>query len=138
MVDIENNKEELHWFWKITSKWYFFPIFYVFLAFIVAFISAIKDKNLSQIWEFSLYSLVWMPNGLNYYPQYFDIKLEYNGSIFSLIFFGVSLSIIIIIQFFKIKYKKILKPFIIVLLILFILAFSGCVASLDSVLSTSL
>ncbi len=27
-----NNPENIHWFWRLTTKWWFFPVFYVMVA----------------------------------------------------------------------------------------------------------
>lgn len=60
---------QLHWFWRLTTKWWFFPVFYISLSLITFFLSILFIKfnhPLSFAIETSLITLFMMPNGLVY------------------------------------------------------------------------
>ena len=64
---------QLHWFWRLTTKWWFFPVFYGFLILVSSLLFALTSKNpfsfsheLGAAFDFSL---VLMPTGLGYYIQ---------------------------------------------------------------------
>ena len=66
----KESDEQLHWFWELTTKWWFFPVFYIFLIFILMILWAYLSTNsFSLLGETFGPSLVMMPTGLGYYIQ---------------------------------------------------------------------
>src|SRR3989344_8029154 len=66
------DESELHWFWRITSKPYFFILYYIILAFIIAVISNVTDDSIFNSLPLVFIIIVlFMPNGLIYLVLHF-------------------------------------------------------------------
>lgn len=136
---------ELYWFWRLTTKWYFFPAYYLILAFL--FIVTIYQKRLlelsitSILFEFLL-AIVYMPYGLIYLigiPKYgLNYRILSYGSakenmivIFNWILYFIIIALFIylsiLIYYYKRKKNIVLKWLIIALFLLVTLSFLGCV-----------
>ena len=125
MAELKQNPDDpqLHWFWKITTKWWFFPVFYVIIG--STFFIKNSPKNIIPL-HFLLF-LILAPSGILFYFNMFmtiqGLWLSYVVSFISYLF--------IIFSYFLIQYynskKKILKWLIIVLLFYIIISFVGCV-----------
>jgi len=125
---------QLHWFWKLTTKWWFFPVFYIILAMVYPIIvlnmekfqgsSNFKDAYLEVLGTV----IVFMPAGLSYYLTLIGLDEDFFATIMVFIFPVFAIGSIILIQLYKLKKKKILKWLIILILLLMILSFFGCIA----------
>ena len=133
-----NKDSELHWFWRLTTKWWFFPVFYTLFAMINAIIFAIKGQlTLSKGFSESFIpSLFLAPNGILYFlllPAWLFIydKQPLDPGLGFLSFpiaFIVDLFItfsIILIQYYFITKNKVLKAMIITNGLLFIISYLG-------------
>ena len=125
---------QLHWFWRLTTKWWFFPAFYVFLAFIFATIKAMDEVSsisFSEIFGGFVGALIYMPGGLVYWVHKLISTDDYVffAGILSYLFHPLVIILIIAIQYFKYKKNKIIKWLVITLFFLIVLAFSGCVTA---------
>lgn len=127
----KSDDSQLHWFWRITTRWYFFPLFYFFLVFILTIILGIVSKNFISNF---LLATFFMSDGLLYFVSIiFGIKEMYSGfadtfSTYFPIFFNVGMIIsIIVIVYYKLKRNITLKWLIIALILLILISFSGCV-----------
>ena len=108
----ENSKRKFSdWFWDITTRWYFFPVFYVLLALIL---SKESDGGI-------LYSLFLMPVGISYF-----IHLTPWNKNLPLFYYVIPIFSVIAIQYYRIKKKKVIKWLIITLLLYLLLNFYGC------------
>lgn len=119
-------KSKLDIFWNITSKWYFFPLLY--LSLVVTLILS-EPRN----FEFMFFIMYLMPNGIFYFVNLlsgYQIENESMVFIFPLIYFLLIIISISIIQYYKFKRKIILKWLILSILLLILLTFSGCIATL--------
>lgn len=134
-VKVQKSNRELHWFWKLTTKWWFFPILYLSLVLTFSVITSIKsftsgiNSMLRNTLGTFLYTLILMPGGLVYFLQklidptnFTDVAIS-----LSLIFHPFAILSIILIYYFRYKKKIILNWLILILLLLIILSFSGCV-----------
>lgn len=122
------SNENLHWFWKLTTKWWFFPVFYIALVFIFLAIKGKLIEGDDTIFNISML-LYLMPNGLFYFlgldigsGSFLPPRIRYFPPLFHTLF----IFSIIIIQYFKLKKNKILKWLIILLILLLLLSFFGC------------
>jgi len=137
------NTSEIHWFWRLTTKWYFFPSLYLILAIILSMLAIILKSNvfesqLSEIKDFPnalSFMLIFLGSGLiflilpsitsllevpRFMPDFFSWALVLISHIFII-------SSYFVIPYFWKKKKIILKKLIIVLLIFLLLNFSSCV-----------
>lgn len=126
----KSDDSQLHWFWKLTTKWWFFPLFYLFLAIFLVIIWKIKgsDKNFIPLF-FGL--IIMMPDGLlailnllRIIPK--NVFFSSLGLFFPYIFNALSILSIIVIVYYKNKKNQILKWLLLTLLILLLLSFIGC------------
>jgi len=147
---VQVDDSQLHWFWKLTTKWWFFPVFYVVLAFLatIQLLSINGKGTFSQFIDASAHIffliLVFMPTGLQFYLSkfYYKYYLAYYISpvpsarqmeLIMFTFDGFIIISIIMIQYFKLKKNITLKWLIITLIVLLLLAFFGCVADPEGV-----
>ncbi len=121
------NESELHWFWNLTSKWWFFPVFYVTITFLTYL--NVYDKNDYELWVFLLFLLL-LPAGLIFYIdtilQFFNLSdiVYWELPMLSALIFHIFLIIsIFFIFYFRSRKNKILKILIITLIILILLSF---------------
>lgn len=138
IINKKSDDSQLEWFWELTTKWWFFPVFYVFLTFLVTIIWKLKGHEDSFLGLFSALLLV-LPSGIIFILQFirtFGILSPFNGTfdqfinaasmVAPLIFLPFMLLSIIRIAYYKIKKGKILKWLIITLLLYLTLSFVGC------------
>ena len=129
-LKIEATDSKLGWFWGITTKWYFFPLFYLFLS-IVIYISRSYYNDVDK-YKIFYYTLFFMPNGLFYFTYILTGQKtpDVVGLFFPDFYFGFLLILIIIMQFIRwINNKNIILRWLIIIVILIILlSFAGCVA----------
>ena len=107
------DNSQLNWLWKLTTKWYFFPLL-VFILVLLYSIFALKSINFESL----LISLI-IPSSL-----YGAILLPETGAgdaflIFPIIFYLSVILISSIILFYKLK-KRITLKWLIVILLLFV------------------
>ena len=130
----DDNGTKLNWFWTITTKAWFFPVYYLLLAFLLYIVLLISGDPAPPLALFLFYIILSMPIGLiyiTYIPFYgLNDKTYQDGStLFYFMFIGFYLFFaltISLVQNFKNKKNKILKWMIIILLILITLSFLGC------------
>ena len=132
----EVNDSQLHWFWRLTTKWWFFPLFYFILALILALLAFIQDP--SHIWGYIFLSIILMPQGLigfltvllSSHGNVVNLQQELGFSNFVVLYFAIAVIIIISyswIIYSKYRLNKVLKWLIIILMLIIILSFSGCI-----------
>lgn len=151
--ELKESDEQLHWFWKLTTKWWFFPVFYVSLALVLTIIVLVVYANQSKFSDirnpFGLFALIiiFMPGGLVSMLNVFsnpNVLLNSNSMVavpfpglmsdnlrIILTFIYHPLAILSVISIFKNR-KKILKWLILTLLFTMLLSFSGCIVWLLS------
>ena len=142
---IKESDEQLHWFWRITTKWWFFLVFYLLLALILGILNVlfppepsmseqVLNENfmiiLSNILFASMFNIIALHIGIGIF---FD-KLFGNSNaaywiatILTYIFYPFIIISTIFIIYFRYKKDKILKWLIIALLLTLISSFSGCI-----------
>ncbi len=121
-------KLNLKLFWKITSQWYFFPVFYLVLSSMVfIYIKGYNDVEPSKIFWLTLFLI---PNGLFYFIYLLTNKKPevILGNFLPLFYFPFVTILIITISFFKSVKGIVLKWCIIGLFVLIFLTFFGCAA----------
>ena len=128
---MKNKQEEANWFWELTTKWWFFPVFYVLIIFILYLIVIItRTKVPTLFWESFIvpfYGLfITMPFGLVYFVWGSKIMKYIVNYIFVFFFYLLFITSIITICYYKAKKNKILKWLIITWIILLVLSFVGC------------
>ena len=128
---------ELHWFWKLTTKWYFFPLFYVSLSLIFTIIYFTTKESvrslffLSYIIPWALVFMLFMPAGLMYLifnvlGKFYNIELTQGISAVYIIIFWLLVPISIFkIYTYKSKRNEVLKWLIITLIVVMLLSFIG-------------
>jgi len=116
----------LHWFWKLATQWWFFPVFYVALVLLLFLLHASLDKEL-KLANF-LQFLFLMPAGLIPLLGIDTPERSYSKvlSYVVLLFHLVVIPSMITIQYFKLKNKMVPKWLIIIPLLLIIMSFIGC------------
>lgn len=131
-----SNDSQLHWFWRITTKWWFFPAFYV-LAIVVLAIYFNPTIFLSPFYFLSGSILVFftLPLGLFYYQRGLDIMLSSNYPSLNLKYLILIILILIsyisifipmiLIPYYKLKKNMVLRGLIIVTILLVISSFYG-------------
>ena len=122
----ENSKRKFSdWFWDITTRWYFFPVFYVMLALILTFSLTLKGRvKFSEFFRLLGWLLALMPLGISLvFPILSKKKFEY---ITSVLLYAFPLFSVAVIQYYKIKKKKIIKWLIMTLVLYLLLCFYGC------------
>lgn len=107
----------LHWFWKLATQWWFFPVFCLIIVFVLSIYLNLKDifDYPPEFFDFMLSSLAILPMGLvSYFVATLDINyiLGYFLMALSYLFFIISL---ILIPYYKIKKNKVNKVLIIAL-----------------------
>ena len=111
---------QLHWFWRLTTKWWFFPLFYITLALILA----VAVGNPLAI----LMIVIFMPLGLLVWPSII-LGGSKGGSalgIMELIFVCLIMIIpYLLIVYAKYRLNKVLKWLIIILMLMMALSFLG-------------
>lgn len=127
MGDLKNNKTKLYWFWDYTTRYWFFPLFYLVLALLASIIGVISGDILAVV------LLYFMPIGLLAWPSLFtgtknvhklfggigeDIVMPF------FVIFVVGYALIIYQRYYL---KKINKWLVILLILLILLAFLGYV-----------
>ncbi len=133
------DEPQLHWFWKLTTKWWFFPVFYLILALLSKIFDALTLASTSDysFWEiFVLRKGMWITllGGLSYYILLpidlvskipLDIGLNLIFIPITLVLDVVMLILMIYIPYCKIKRNIIPKKLIISLFFVLILSFFG-------------
>jgi len=128
MAPPKQNNDELHWFWRLTTKWWFLPAFYIFLALLVPLF--VNEGTSADVWSAYFISIMIMPVGILWFFSFLineKILYDYIQIPFLIISHIFQISSIILIQLYKSKFNKVLKWLIILLLFLIILSFIGCV-----------
>jgi len=124
--DTMSDDIQLHWFWKVTTKPYFLPLFYTILALLLGIIDGLMRKEGITI-EGVIYAFAFMPQGLGFLVLWvglIDLIQEIPPIYF--IFHPLLLISIFVINYYKSKKNIILKWLIITWLLLIILSFAGC------------
>lgn len=122
----KGDKKELHKFWDLTSRRWFFMFFYLLLALILSVYANIKYRAPAPAF---LGFILLMPVGLIYLLGLFD-NTEVSSFIFVCIFYLLTVFSINYIHYLKAKKGIILKWLIITLILLMMASFAGCVAYL--------
>ena len=134
-----SDDSQLHWFWKLTTKWWFFPVLYITLSLLVmltiVLFSLKKIGGISDFFSLWMLIILFMPSGifaiinlLLIHKTFFTDGLAVLGYLLpgALIHvFHITL-IIVIYRAWKNK-RKLLRWLILTLFFLMILEFSGCV-----------
>ena len=132
----ENSKRKFSdWFWDITTRWYFFPVFYVMLALILSvsiqnFLNVLgtylgtsyKEKIFSLL--VSMFLLL-LPGGIiYYYPNYLLHLLTFSYAAYILNpGWLIPILSVAVIQYYKIKKKSVIKWLVLSLLLYFLSSF---------------
>ena len=133
----QTTEKELHWFWKLTTKWWFFPAFYVFLAFLLAIFESdvyleiqlygLPDGMLYTFGNF-IGSLLTMSTGLLFWFQKIIPQDNWLLRLYLALFFiPLVIACTLAIYFFKHKKNKILKWLIVTSILLMVLSFLGLI-----------
>ncbi|MBI2654905.1 hypothetical protein HYX06_00580 [Candidatus Woesearchaeota archaeon] len=129
---MKNKQEEANWFWKLTTKWWFFLVLYLFMSFlslIVITIYGVYDKSdpLKIVGMFVVTLLFLMPLGFVYL---LEIPLNlglFLGLISIFIYHALIIGSIIAVPYFKHKENRILKWLIIFLFLVIVISFFGVI-----------
>lgn len=121
-------------FWRISSKWYFLPIFYAMLVLLFVLVVSGAEfyrkgsfSDLEEFAEIFLLSTYFLPNGLLLIiPEAKKIIEEELFLVFPAIFHAFWIVSTIVIQIFKYKRKKILRWLVITVFVAMIISFVGC------------
>lgn len=119
----KSDDSQLHWFWRVTTKLYFFPLFYITLALLLSILDGLMRKEVSLGTFF--YALAMMPQGLLLLVGILHFVQDSPLPIY-LVFHPLLLASIIVINYYKTRKKVVLKWLIITWLLLIILSFAGC------------
>lgn len=134
-----NSPDKINWFWNLTTKWWFFPLFWFLLAFLYGVLFSADDLfyyNLDVPWIlFNIFGIFMnVPLGISY------LILMIINLIFEVGFDFLSLLIILLTQAIFYVYfivsilkiikaknneNKILKKCIVILFLLILLGFIG-------------
>lgn len=119
---------KLHWFWEIATKWYFFPVFYTVLGFLMYMLNQFYLDKYNKLNLFLL-TLFFIPNGLFYFTFLLsgNKEVETTWLFFPYFYFSFVIISIIIIQYWKLKKNLVLRWLIIILILIILLSFTGCV-----------
>ena len=127
-----SSNKDVHWCWKITTKWWFFPVFYLFLALLGAVIWKLKGGE-KEFLNYFIVLLIFMPAGLALFLgpilEKVSLGMFQSGEVLiSLPYFFHPLAFIsyIVILYYKYKKHRIIKWLVLALLILLVLSFIGC------------
>ncbi|MEK6983619.1 MAG: hypothetical protein AABX33_03525 [Nanoarchaeota archaeon] len=128
-MDEQKGDSQLNWFWKLTTKWWFFPVFYVFLTMLLSLVDVIFHNKPN--W---LTYIVFMPSGVMFIVQLIIKNKMFNDQFFintSLVWFAIffhliNIFLIILITNTYNKRKIVVKWVIIILMLLMIIQFLGC------------
>lgn len=132
---LKESDEQLHWFWRLTTKKWSLPIFYVMLVVLYLLITSIASFSLSPF-KSLLAVLFQMPIGLSYYILFLiDLFIKqplspgFGFAFIPIIFIFDPLLIfsMIYIPFCKNKRNTIPKNLIIIIYSLIILSFFGII-----------
>ena len=142
MDEIKQNPDpddtQLHWFWKLTTKWWFFPVFYLSLNLLVFLLAITMFSITSADFEYVLFYILMMPSGLSHlfltFWKYLFQKSELEWYFFLIniivtfvFFIPFFISSIIRIPYYRYKKNQILRKNIITLFLLISISFLGLV-----------
>ena len=126
---------QLHWFWKLTTKWYFIPLFYTLIVTLQTMIYFVNKEGIDVLLHpvylvtNTIVFMLFVPAGLIHLiftVQGIDYKVMQSISAVFLIIFWLLFSISISkIHIYKSKHSKVLKWLIITLIIVMLLSFIG-------------
>ncbi len=148
-IEQSSNDSQLHWFWNLTTKWWFFPLFYLTLSFLFAVLWRIISKSPMSLYII-LYTLYFLPNGFVMLIPPVNLLLQYAlgglfGGIgddfyvgFPLLALPLIILSILVIYYYKRKKNKILKWLIISLFLFLILSFLGCATNIQQIMKIRL
>ena len=137
----KTNNEQLNWFWTITSRWWFFPLFSYMMSFLYL---VILDRD--QLFYYGVSWALWytfgmffsIPQGLAYFVVA-GIQIITRGNMFFVAGFIGLLTYAIYYVYFAVsifrivkaknKENKILKKQIKILFLLVLLSFAGFILS---------
>lgn len=143
---LNQNPKELHWFWQITTKWYFFPLLYVLMVLLLT-IGEVWTLVLSDeryVINFTSFSgqffyifISFFPFGLLWFLQLFGLGLHFeivglgqSVSPFAKYYYTATYLIpfisMFLIVYFKRKKNIVLKWLVISLLLFMFISFVGC------------
>lgn len=139
----QTSDKKIHWFWNLTTKWWFFPLFWFFLSVLFGVIFAASDLfyyNLDVSWMiFIIFGIFMnMPQGLAYLILLLInliIKVGYDSpSLLIILLTHTIFYVYFAVSIFKIvksknKENKILKRRIIILFLLILLGFIGLIVT---------
>ena len=113
-----------NWFWDITARGWFFVIFYLLLSLILLIYASAKYRAPAPA---LLGYILFMPIGLIYLFGLFN-NTDTLSFHFVYIFHALMVLSVILISYFRFRKNIILKWLIIILILLMILSFVGCMA----------
>lgn len=119
---------QLHWFWRITTKWWFFPLFFYVTSLLLASIFERFFNYGMSIWY--LGAPFFLSQGILYFFQ--DVGVQYLGFAWILVHWLIQATfyvyfIVSIVKIVKSKNKEniILKKQIVILFLLILLSSIG-------------
>ena len=128
---------QLHWFWKLTTKRYFFPVFYFSLLALQTIVYFFNKEGISvllhpiYIFGNMIIFMFFAPAGLLYLTFILQGK-DYNlgvmqsiTAVFLIIFWLLIPISISKIYIYKSRHNKVLKWFILTLIIVMLISFVG-------------
>ena len=134
MVGNNQNADDsqLHWFWKLTTKWWFFPVFYISLSLVAFLISVILVLTIESTFDMddALLILITMPAGVIILLENIPaVSLGWSVfvvmQIFIVLFYIYFICCFATILYYRYKKNTILKKNIVILLLVIILSFLG-------------
>lgn len=130
--DVTRKNNKINRFWDITSEWWFFPSLHLILA-LIATIIRYRLYGVQYFMKSLFEIIVGLPFGFLNFPLIISFigNKDILNDIFGLvtwIFYPFQISSWIVIYYFKYNKNRILKWVILLLLMLYIFAFIGCVA----------
>ena len=126
----DKSKEEVYLFWKITTKWWFFPLFFYVTSLLLASTFNSLFYYGMPIWFWWAGAPFFLSQGVSY--LFLDFGLQYLGLAWLLVHWLIQATFCVyfIVSIFKIvksknKENKILKKQIIILFLLILLSSIG-------------
>lgn len=139
-----SDDKELHWFWRVTTTWYFFPLMYLSLALIALILKILfieYDGVYLDIFLVITYFSTSYLQLLEYLLGVFHLStffifgryINYSFFVWAILFHIIIFLSSPIIYYYRLKHKKILKFLIILILSFLFLSFILTLYSLNNI-----
>ena len=101
------SNEDLNWFWKLTTKWWYFPFMHLFLALVALRLKFLFKENIGvnlNFFDILYFMSLALPVILSVIPGTATFLLFLLFLFYIIVLFSSS-----IIYYYKVKHQKILK-----------------------------